>query len=307
MNDADLRMRRLGKRIAKVYQQARDEMTDKINKFMDDFDRLDKVKAQAVAEGKMTEAEYKKWRQNKILMSEKYMDLRDTIADKLLHADEIAAQYINGELPGLYAHNYNEVVRDANAVVKGFSFDITDEHTVRNLATQDKTLLPYKFVDGRRATRWNTKHVNSAVMQSVLQGEGSKKLAKRLMDVTNMNRASAIRNARTALTSAQNKGRMDGMKDLSDEGIIIEKEWLATTGDGRTREAHLELHHVRIPFDQPFITHMPVKGGGTVEAQIMFPGDPDADPCLTYNCRCTLAQRIVGVRKRKKDTEESGD
>lgn len=289
MSDTDDRMKRLAKRLAKVYSQAQTELTEKINTFFADFERLDNIKVQMVENGQMTDAEYKLWRQNKILMSEKYMDLRDTIADKLLHTNEIAAQYMNSELPAIYAHNFNDEIKDAQAVLKGFSFDLVDEHTIRNLSTQNKTLLPYKYVDGRKDIRWNTQKVNSAVLQGILQGDSIPKIAKRLQEVTTMNRDSAIRNARTTFTSAQNKGRIDGMKELQDNGVIVEKEWLAQTGDGRTRDAHLELHHVRMPIDKPFKNSI---------GQIMYPGDPDAHPSNVYNCRCALAQVIMGFKKK---------
>ena len=76
----DARMRNLSKRLGKIYAQANKELTEKVNSFFADFERLDKQKQLLVDAGKLTEKEYKTWRQNKILMSEKYMDLRDTMA-----------------------------------------------------------------------------------------------------------------------------------------------------------------------------------------------------------------------------------
>lgn len=296
MTYEERRLKELTKCLSKVYDKAQRELTEKINAFFANFQRLDNQKRLLLSQGKITQAEYNEWRKNKILMSEKYMDLRDTMADRMLHANEIAAQYINGELPGVYAHNFNQVVTDANATLKGFSFDLVDENTVRNLSTQHRTLLPYKFVDGRRDVRWNTKNVNAAVLQGILQGETIPQIAKRLQGVTTMNKVSAIRNARTALTGAQNQGRLDGMKEMQDDGVIVEKEWLAQTGDGRTRDAHLELHHVTMPIDKPFVNSI---------GQIMFPGDPSAAPANVYNCRCTIAQVIKGFRERTKEESKS--
>lgn len=300
------RERNLEKRIGKVYAQASEELTTKVDSFFANFEKLDKQKIALVNAGKLSEKEYEQWRKNKLLMGDNYIALRNNITDRMLSANKIAASYINREMVGSYTNGYNRVGRDAERAVQGYSFSMISENTVKRLVTNKQTLLPYKIVNGRRDVRWNTKKVNSAILQGVIQGEPSSKIAERLMRVTEMNRESAVRNARTALTSAMNHGRQDGMKQLQDDGVIVEKEWLASVGDGRTREAHLELHHVTVPIDEPFITHIPVKGG-SVEAQIMYPGDPDADPALVYNCRCSIATKIVGFRKKEDDGEQELD
>lgn len=289
LNFADKSMKKFSGRIHGVYDQAQKELTEKVNSFFANFEKLDKEKKALVDAGKLTEKEYKEWRKNKMLMGEKYKDLRDTMADRMNHADEIAAQYMNSELPAIYAHNFNEVGKGIQRQVKGISFDVVNERTVRNLSTQNKTLLPYKFVDGRRNIRWNTKRVNSAMLQGILQGESIPKIAQRLMNVVPMNEASALRNARTAFTGAQNKGRVDAMEDMAEKGVIIEKEWDAVTGDGRTRDAHLELNGARVPYDEPFVNEI---------GEIMYPGDPYADPANVYNCRCAVREIVVGIRGR---------
>ena len=301
----DARMKKLGARLRKIYRQATDELTEKINDFFDDFERLDQARKKILDEqyvlmktGKISkeqyaklESEYNEWRKNKILMSEKYMDLRDTMADRMTEANKIAAQYINHELPAIYAHNYNGVVKDVTAKIRGFSFDLVNEYTIRMLSTKEKTLLPYKVVDGRRDVRWNTKRVNSQVLQGILQGEDARQIASRLQNVTEMNKASALRNARTAVTGAQNKGRLDAMLKMEDEGVIMGKEWIATY-DERTRDAHLELDGVVVKVREPFKNSI---------GQIMYPCDPNADPANSYNCRCTLGEVVLGYKPRKKD------
>ena len=79
------------------------------------------------------------------------------------------------------------------------------------------------------------------------------------------------------------------MDKLSKDGVIVQKEWLATAGDSRTRDAHLELHHVIVDEDQPFENSI---------GRIMFPGDPNAHPANVYNCRCSIATVIKGFKKR---------
>lgn len=83
---------------------------------------------------------------------------------------------------------------------------------------------------------------------------------------------------RTALTGAQNAGRIEAMHEQQEMGIEVKKKWIATLDD-RTRDAHAQLDGQVVDVDEPFR----VDG-----MEIMEPGDPSAPPELVYNCRCTL-------------------
>ena len=61
-------------------------------------------------------------------------------------------------------------------------------------------------------------------------------------------------------------------------GIEVKKKWLATL-DNRTRDAHAYLDGEEAEVDEPF---------HSILGNIMYPGDPNADPANVYNCRCTL-------------------
>lgn len=293
-NYGDARMRRLGARLHKIYAQASRELTEKADSFFKQFEEKDAEMRALYEAGEITKHRWIAWRENQMMTGKRWNDLRDTMAQRMTSANQIAARYMNHELPAVYAHNWNDLMHDVESKVKGFSFDIVNERTIRKLSTSDKTLLPYKFVDGRRDVRWNSKRVNSQVLQGILQGEDASQLAKRLQSVTRMNEESALRNARTAVTSAQNKGRIDAMLKAEDDGVIMGKEWIATK-DERTREAHLELDRTVVKADEPFENEI---------GQIMYPGDPDADPANTYNCRCTIAEVVLGFKPKEEVQEE---
>jgi len=293
-NYGDARMRRLGARLHKIYAQASRELTEKADSFFKQFEKKDAEMRALYEAGEITKHRWIAWRENQMMTGKRWNDLRDTMAQRMTSANQIAARYMNHELPSVYAHNWNDLMHDVESKVKGFSFDIVNERTIRKLSTSDKTLLPYKFVDGRRDVRWNSKRVNSQVLQGILQGEDAAQLAKRLQSVTRMNEESALRNARTAVTSAQNKGRIDAMLKAEDDGVIMGKEWIATK-DERTREAHLELDRTVVKADEPFENEI---------GQIMYPGDPDADPANTYNCRCTIAEVVLGFKPKEEVQEE---
>lgn len=280
----DKEIERMERHLSEIYARAEKELTEKAEKYFAQFQKLDEKKRALVDAGKMTEQEYQRWRRGKLMTGKHWTELKEQAAQELLNANRTAQAYINGQLPKIYSINYNGVGEAVESAVSGYSFELVDAATVKNLATSDKTLLPYKIVDGKKDVRWNTQKVNSEIMQGIIQGESIPKMAKRLQNVTEMNRVSAIRNARTSATSAENKGRMDSFRRAEEMGIQIRKVWIAAH-DARTREAHAELDGEEADIDEPFVNSI---------GEIMFPGDPDADPANVYNCRCSLGTRIVG-------------
>ena len=118
--------------------------------------------------------------------------------------------------------------------------------------------------------------------------------------MSDMNKSSAIRTARTAVTGAQNAGRMDSYVAAEKMGIKLKREWVAVI-DKRTRHAHAMLDGQKAEMGKPF------KVDGE---EIMFPGDTSAPGYLVYNCRCSLGAVVDGVddsnAKRRVKNPETG-
>jgi SPP1 gp7 family putative phage head morphogenesis protein len=110
------------------------------------------------------------------------------------------------------------------------------------------------------------------------------KIAKRIRNVQEMNRTQAIRSARTIVTGAENKGRQDSYAKAEADGIILQKEWLATN-DNRTRHSHILLDGDIVDQDKEF------------DNGLMFPGDPNGEPSEVYNCRCSMTAVVKGFKK----------
>ena len=283
----DKKLEEMEKHLSEIYARSQKELEKKTADFWSDFQRKDDKKRKELDAGKITEAEYTQWRKGQLMTGDRLKSMTQTVADEMAKADKEAAAYVNGKLPEIYSINYN-AINDVPGL-KGYSFEMVDASTVRNLAKSDKTLLPYKTVDGKKVERWNTQKVNAEIMQGIIQGESIPKMAKRLQNVVGMEKSSAIRNARTTTTSAENKGRMDSYHDAQEQGIILKKRWMATH-DPRTREEHLALDGVTIDVDEPFENDF---------GEIMYPGDPDADPSNVYNCRCTMVAEVKGFENPK--------
>ena len=282
-------------KLDEIYKQAGENVEAKAAAYFKKFAELDEKKKALVYEGKITESEYIRWRKNKMLYGEHWKRLENDLALKYLATNQTAIAYVNGKLPEAYALNYNYSMEDIASQVSDlggdYHFELVDAQTVKNLAVSDETLLPYKYINGVRDVRWNTQKVNSAVLQGILAGDSVPNLAKRLRTVTGMNLTSSIRNARTTVTSAENKGRQDSYERAEKDGIKLRREWIAAI-DYRTRHAHRLLDGQLADVDKPFKSEL---------GPIMYPGDPKADPANVYNCRCTVAATVVSIDGMKVD------
>ena len=285
----DKKLEEMERHLSAIYSEAEKDIQKKANEYFAKFEKDDAKKRELVKQGKLTDKEYQQWRQNKIMYGKRFTAMKEDVAKQLLNVNQTATAYINGKLPEIYALNYNALAETVDGV-GGYSFTLTDANTVRHLATTDKNLLPFRELDPAKDIPWNMKKINSQVLQGIIQGESIPKISKRIMNVQEMNKDAAIRSARTIVTGAENKGRMDSYHRAEQDGIILEKEWLATS-DARTRDWHNELDGVTKPVGEPFENAI---------GKIMFPGDPSADGANVYNCRCSMSAVVKGFKKVKR-------
>ena len=286
--ETDKILRDMEKRLDEVYKQAYREARQTADDFMKQFREMDKKKRQQVKGGELDKAEYERWRRTQVFQGNRYHQMADTLAADMTHTNQIAASVINGYLPEVYAvnHNYGTYEIEKGSRINT-QYTMYDRQTVERLIRDNPDLLPRKAaVNVPKDQLWNKKHINSAITQGILQGEAIDKIAQRLAaTVTDMSHTSAIRNARTMTTSAQNGGRIDSYKRAEGMGIKMLQVWMATLDD-RTRHEHRQLDGQKRKVGEPF----EVDG-----EKIFFPGDPAAEPYLSYNCRCTLIGEVKGV------------
>ena len=289
----DEKLEEMGKRLSAIYSRAEKEIQQTADEYFSKFAKQDEAKRKLLEQGKITEEEYNKWRKGKVMYGKRFAEMKEQCAKQLLNVNKTAVAYINGELPEVYAINYN-ALESAVDGVGGYSFTLVDADTVRNLAVTDKSLLPYKEIDPAKDIPWNMKKINAETLQGILQGESMDKIAKRIMNVQEMNKESAIRSARTIVTNAECKGRQDSYKRAKDDGIILRKYWLATY-DKRARDWHKEAgndytEEKAIDIDDFFI----VDG-----EKMLHPGDAmhGASGHNQYNCRCSIASKVIGFKK----------
>ena len=279
----DEKLEQMEKQLSAIYSEAQKDIQKKADEYFYKFKKDDAKKRELVKQGKLTDEEYKTWRQNKIMYGKRFTAMKKDIAKQLLNVNQTATACINGELPEIYSLNYNALADTVDGV-GGYSFTLVDADTVRELAQADKSLLPFRELDPAKDIPWNMKKINSQVLQGIIQGESIPKISKRIMNVQEMNKDAAIRSARTIVTGAENKGRQDSYARAEADGIILQKEWLATN-DGRTRHSHAMLDGAIVDQNKKF------------DNGLMYPGDPSGRPEEVYNCRCSVVAAVKGFKK----------
>lgn len=280
MDDAqkatDKRIETIRKRLSAEYKQAEKELTKQVNEYYSQFKSADLKKRELVKQKKLSQADYIKWRENKMLYGKTMEQKVESMAQHLLHVDKQASAIVNKEMFGVYADNYNFAKFDVEKGLKiNTSFTLFDEKTVERMAEKNPKLLRERKGNDGKIIRWSRRKVNTAITQGVLQGESIDKIAKRLQNVVGMEEGFAMTNARTAMTAAQNAGRLDSLMNSKTLGIKVKKQWMATL-DERTRSSHQALDGEIVDINKPFSN------------KLMYPGDPDGAPAEIYNCRCTM-------------------
>jgi len=273
----------LERRIKKVYGQARKDLQKTVDEYFSQFVERDKHQQELLKAGKITEEQYKQWRLAQIGRGERFKNLRDKMAERYTKANETAITYVNDATPGVYSLNHNYSAYTIERVHGDVGFTLWDEQTVKRLIVEEPDVMPYypvlRAVNRGIDLAYGKRQISAAVTSGILQGKSIGKIANDLQTrIPDMNRTSAVRAARTAMTNAQNAGRQDSYVQAAKMGIKVRKRWIAIK-DMRTRHEHGAADGQTVDYDKPFDV------GGE---EIMFPGDRSGSPWNTYNCRCTM-------------------
>ncbi len=304
----DKRLAEMEKYLTSIYRESAKGIYEKWNEFMSEAnDKLSKLQkeyddAKVIGDKaliKKTGIKLSRAKKNVTLYNDYYKSMLDETTRQLANVNKTAIAYINGQMPDIYTINYNAVAPDALSI--GARFDIRDAHTVRRLILDGEIELPHKSLDVSKDMMWNKKQINNSVLQGILQGESIDKISRRIfkqamagenlqglemgevVDIIDKNRNSAIRTARTMVTSAENHGRLDSYMELAEQGVIEKKVWVATPDD-RTRPSHIDMDGEEQDINTRFSNGC------------MFPGDGSGPPEEVWMCRCTMVTNIIGIR-----------
>lgn len=306
----DEELQKLERKFRKIYRQAADEMYEKLEIYLNSLAAKDAAMLTKLSNGKITSKQYQAWRAQQILVGEQMETIAADLAKSCTDANIMALKALNADLSDVFAENANYIMYAAEMVTgENYAFTLYNQNAVNRLIKDNPQLLPKPRVKIAKDRKWNKRVITSAVTQGILQGESMQNIAKRMHgevskgitveSIKNANRmtaeqvakaverrimVAAMRTARTAVTGAENAGRLQGYKDLQSNGVDIKKQWVATL-DNRTRHEHRMLDGQIREIGEPF----EVDG-----YKLDFPADPKGEAHLVYNCRCTTISVING-------------
>lgn len=286
----DKELERIEKDISSLYSNAAKEVDAEFGKFVESSKKQMDEKLAQLEAGEITKSEYQLWVQKQMLQTDRYKATVKHMTDILVKSDKAAMAVMNGKLPTVVAESYNfsqalgfEAARKAGLSVG--TFQVYNAKSVQKIIKDNPKLL--KEVDVPEDKKWNQTKINREITTGMLKGESIPKVSDRLRRVTDMDKNAATRNARTAMTAAENVGRSESAEELKEKGIPVEEVWSAAI-DKRTRETHILLDGT-VKDENGFF------GADILLHPLRYPADPDGDPEEIYNCRCRLNIQLKGI------------
>lgn len=266
-------------KIGKTYAQAAGDVGRKAAAYFAKYKTRYLEEYTAYQNGEYTEYQFKAWVRSQIARGKRWTDLRDDLAARINTANESVAAMINGRLPAVFCQNanYEQYLFAMDAGIKPrLAFDIYNERAVARLIKESPQFLPFAptRVETLKDQLYYQRRLENALNQAIIQGKPIDEMAQNFLDVAGGARGAAVRNARTAYTSAQNAGRNESFYAAADKGIEVLKSWTCTL-DEKTRESHRDIDGETVLYDDTFSNGL------------MHPGDVSGDPSEVWNCRCT--------------------
>ena len=270
----------LESQMSKQYREAYKDVSKKLQDFTRRHKAKDKQMQRDLKKGKITQEQYASWLRGQVFIGQQWQDTKASLDLSIKNVMTETAHLTHQKSIDVFVDNANytayQIEKD-HGFTGGVNFQIYDRKTVSRLMLEDPELLPRgRDIDGNKLSAWNTKVIANCVTQSILQGESIDELSKRIARDTCIDAGrSSLLYARTAMTGAQNAGRVERMKEAEEMGIKVQKQWMSTL-DSRTRDSHRDMDGEIADTDEEFSNGLE------------YPGDPSGDPREVYNCRCTL-------------------
>lgn len=292
----DAEIKGLAKKINAEYREAAKRVTEQLKRGLREYERDRRAKSADYADriSRLTDQdakdalarEFQAWRDAALAEATAREDLLAKINYEILDADKLAREIVAGRTGEVFSANVAwgtwQVERGLGSTCTAWT--LYDQDTVARLLSENPDLYPVPDLDVQKAWRWNAQHLQSTITQAAVSGSSVDDIAKDLRRVMAMNVRDSIRVARTAMTGAENAGRVDAYRRAQAMGIEIEQVWLATL-DGVTRPSHRALDGEA------------AEVGGTFSNGCRFPGDPSGPASEVMNCRCTLIASLRGFEK----------
>ena len=267
----------LEKRIHAVYAEAERDLSKKMKDFTDKYIAKEDIYQKKVDNGEITQEQFDNWKKGQVFQGKQWKDKREQVVHVLNNSNQVAINMINRQTAGIFAYNasYMNYSLEHGAGVN-FGFGLYDVSTVNRLIANNPQMLPEWKINEKKDYIWNEKKINNAVTQGIIQGEKLDQITKRISEGLCAQNENLMKTfSRTAMTGAQNAGRLESLTFAKDAGIDVYKQWMATL-DSHTRDSHADVDGESVPVNSKFSNGLE------------YPGEPGGAPAEVYNCRCTM-------------------
>ncbi len=209
----DKRVDEIKERLLSAYKEAASDLQKKAEEHTKRFEGKDEQKRADRDSGKLSEEDYQKWLKGQVFIGKQWQSKVDQMARMLTNAEKVAVQMVRDGQMATFADNanYTEYCIDKDTGF-GVNFSLYDESTVMLLLQDQPELMPRRVVNDEKCEAWNQKVIANCITQGILQGESIPQIAKRMArDTASTDMKAMVRYARTAMTGAQNSGRIYAM------------------------------------------------------------------------------------------------
>lgn len=135
----------------------------------------------------------------------------------------------------------------------------------------------------------------TALLSAAANGEGYRKVAKQIGELTEANYKQALRIARTEGGRVQSTAKQKAYEEAEAIGVELEKQWMSTL-DKKTRSSHQSLDGQTVGVDDDFVSENGHKAKGP---RLFNVASED------INCRCTTITNVKGISPATRKDNES--
>lgn len=224
-------LNRLRRRILRVYGTARREMQKQLTEFLAKYKALDERKRAQLDAGEITEDDYRIWLQNQVFQSDLMHAKLDGITQTCTTAQETAYKLARDEQYNIFSFGANWAFYELEQAA-GVTFGLTLYNTeaVKLLLKENPRMVPNKRIKSESNRTYDARVFNRYVMQGIVQGKSVHDIAVQAVNgMADTEIHWAMNNAITALTSAQNAGALQQMRNARDLGIEVKSGGIPPT------------------------------------------------------------------------------
>lgn len=290
MNDyTEATIRQLERYVRKLYRDAEPALKRMAAEMLGRMKQKDAELRKQAKDGKITEKEARS--RMAAFVSSSGMPGARKMALEILRVNKLAKERIDEAVPDVFAYAMNhasyeietEIGADAGLVP-------VSKADVEDLFRKIPDLFGSRKMDEAKEKAYSVKKIIGNIISGFLEGFDLETIGDNIVKIIqNLNIDRWLQNIFDIITGADGGGEDTTNNWAQDNGVQMEKEWLATL-DFKTRDTHRRLDGTRVPVDNAW----EIDG-----EEIRYPRDPMAVPALRCNCRCTM--RRVNPRFTKHD------